>query len=547
MGVPGFFLWLIKKYKQSKFIFDKDCNLYDVSNIDALMIDANCMLHPSCFKILREYNHLKNTKQLQYKMLDEIINYLKHIIEFVDPKKLIYIAIDGVAPIAKIKQQRMRRFKSVKTNSLYNNIKRKHKKDVPFFWNNSAITPGTKFMDQITDTINKFIENNNYKCSIIFSSANEPAEGEHKLLQYIRNNNNNYTYSVYGLDADLIFLSLSANKNNITLVRESTTRENQLEFVSIDALKNSILQEIKDRIENNNINNIEYKLNDELIIKDFIFICYFLGNDFLPHIPSIDIKCYNKEVQNGLDLLLQAYTKVYTDLADNLLIMDNGVIKYNQLFLQSFLEYLSLFENNFFVNLYNSKKFYRKCQSDDPYDREMHNIDNLYFPIKNKINLGKDTPELWKYRYYKQYYFSETNQKEIIQYACFKYFEGLIWVANYYFNKCCSWEWYYPFDHAPFISDMAVFFKKYDMDKITFNLGKPLKPIEQLLNVLPPQSNYLLPDKYQYLMTHYKSPIIDLYPIDYQLDMLYKKKYWQCIPILPDLDIERVKKAVQSI
>ena len=85
---------------------------------------------------------------------------------------------------------------------------------------------------------------------------------------------------------------------------------------------------------------------------------------------------------------------------------------------------------------------------------------------------------------------------------------------------------------------MAIYFKKYDMDKVQFKLGKPLNPTEQLLNVLPPQSNYLIPEKYRFLMTSYNSPIIDLYPIDYRLDMLYKRKYWECIPILPDLDIK---------
>ena len=85
------------------------------------------------------------------------------------------------------------------------------------------------------------------------------------------------------------------------------------------------------------------------------------------------------------------------------------------------------------------------------------------------------------------------------------------------------------------------------MDKATFEKGNALKPIEQLLSVLPPQSNFLLPDKYKWLMTSPKSPIIHLYPRDYDLDMLYKRQYWQCIPILPELEINNVKQAVKSI
>ena len=109
------------------------------------------------------------------------------MIEYVNPKNLVYIAIDGVAPIAKIKQQRSRRFKSVKDKFLFNNIKKKHGKDVGNNWNNSAITPGTDFMDKITASIIEFCETYKKKdLKIIFSTANTPSEGEHKLLQYIK-------------------------------------------------------------------------------------------------------------------------------------------------------------------------------------------------------------------------------------------------------------------------------------------------------------------------------------------------------------------------
>ena len=122
----------------------------------------------------------------------------------------------------------------------------------------------------------------------------------------------------------------------------------ELQFVSIDTLKKCILQEINDY-------NGEV-LDKESVIRDFVFICYFLEM-ILPHIPSIDIKCYDKEVTNGIDLLLQAYSNVYTEIKEYLLIFDeDNNIKYNQVFLQSFLEYISSFENDFFIHLYNSKK-----------------------------------------------------------------------------------------------------------------------------------------------------------------------------------------------
>ena len=48
-------------------------------------------------------------------------------------------------------------------------------------------------------------------------------------------------------------------------------------------------------------------------------------------------------------------------------------------------------------------------------------------------------------------------------------------------------------------------------------------------------------------MKSYKSPIIYLYPNNYELDMLHKRKYWECIPILPNLDIQNVQKSLKLV
>ena len=35
------------------------------------------------------------------------------------------------------------------------------------------------------------------------------------------------------------------------------------------------------------------------------------------------------------------------------------------------------------------------------------------------------------------------------------YMIGLKWVIMYYLHKCPSWDWYYMYDHAPFLTDMV--------------------------------------------------------------------------------------------
>jgi len=268
MGVPGMFLWLSQK--KSDFIL----NTLDV-NIDYLMLDLNCKIHPICFKIKNENLDLFCIKTLEEKQINAIIDETKKLIDIINPKIGIYIAIDGVAPLAKIKQQRFRRYKSIADKKLFDNIKKKHNKSITdMFWNNSAITPGTKFMEKLHIKILEFIKNSNRK-NIIYSSCYEPSEGEHKLLQFIKSNLQ-YSYVVYGLDADLIFLSLASQSEKIYLMRESNeidsrNKSNDLKYVDIELMKNYIYQIIQNKI----INNIFFLFEVCFCLFLCIFVCFF--------------------------------------------------------------------------------------------------------------------------------------------------------------------------------------------------------------------------------------------------------------------------------
>ena len=105
------FLWLSKK--NNNFIKNK----LEV-NIDFLMLDLNCKIHPTCFRIIKENPDITCIEKLEFKMINAIINEIEGLINMINPVKGIYIAVDGVAPVAKIKQQRIRRFKTIADNKL---------------------------------------------------------------------------------------------------------------------------------------------------------------------------------------------------------------------------------------------------------------------------------------------------------------------------------------------------------------------------------------------------------------------------------------------
>jgi len=137
MGVPLMMSYLIRKYKKSNFVFKEK-----VEDIDWFLIDTNCLIHPICFQVLADHqdNDNINFKSLENKMMIAVIEYIEKLIQHVDPKVGVYIAIDGPVPAAKMKQQRQRRFRSVLDKVIFDKLKKKYNKEIVYYWNNSSIS-----------------------------------------------------------------------------------------------------------------------------------------------------------------------------------------------------------------------------------------------------------------------------------------------------------------------------------------------------------------------------------------------------------------------
>ena len=148
-------------------------------------------------------------------------------------------------------------------------------------------------------------------------------------------------------------------------------------------------------------------------------------------------------------------------------------------------------------------------------------------------------------RYYKHYF--NVTPDEIDRYSknmVYHYCRGLKWVTEYYFDKCPSWKWYFPYDHPPFLEDISK--HKINFNSIKFVEGEPLSPNEQLLCVLPKQSYYLVPDFLQKVMLNVNSSLAHLYPEQFEQDLINKKQYWMAIPDLPPLRDRSCTKNLQK-
>ncbi len=202
MGIPSYFSFIVKNH--INIIKKLSTNPIRVDN---LYLDCNSIIYDSVYKL----DASVLSSDIVNAIINNVINSIKEYIKQLNPTNSIMIAFDGVAPVAKLEQQRSRRFKSLYTNNIAKSILKKTDADP---WNTTAITPGTVFMKTLDERVKKaFNEPSQFNLnSIIFSGSNEYGEGEHKIFKHIRDNSTDHQNKntvIYGLDADLIMLSIN--------------------------------------------------------------------------------------------------------------------------------------------------------------------------------------------------------------------------------------------------------------------------------------------------------------------------------------------------
>jgi 5'-3' exonuclease len=165
---------------------------------------------------------------------------------------------------------------------------------------------------------------------------------------------------------------------------------------------------------------------------------------------------------------------------------------------------------------------------------------NIQFDQSQEFSIVDDTGKI---RFYVEK--MGITSEESLEVACKEYIKGWEWVYNYYFYENISWDWYYPNHFAPFFADLArVNMNKKSSDEVShFSKGKPLRPMEQLLAVLPPKSKHLLPKCLQGTFEKFK----EMYPMDFKIDMFQKCMDWQALSILPFIKIENIRLSYEEV
>ena len=526
MGVPKFFKWLTDNYPKTIFFDEK-------MQVENLFIDANCAIHPCC-------HPPENPPKNEEEMFTRVCDYLLKLINVSKPTELVYIAIDGVAPVAKIVQQRMRRFKAIKEKQMKNKILEDNNHDpLPETWDHNAITPGTSFMYELNSRLSTFFKKNADKINaknIIFSDSSVPGEGEHKIMNYIRKNSlQDSVNCIYGLDADLIMLALVLKSDNVYLLRETIQfyktpcNKYPFQYLSIGTLRKAFNEELQ-RLIGDNIFELDKCIND------FIMMCFMLGNDFLPSLPSLKIG------HNGLDTLLDNYCSLFKTTREYLTNEEH----INKFQLKKLLEKIAEREQQDLMKIYNKSTV--KRLTPNPNDKKalldsVQIVDDKYI---DKIRLGQPG---YRDRFYYNYFKispSENDFNKSLKVITQNYFDGLAWTLKYYTVGCPDWHWCYRYHQSILPNDFVKVFELLNFSK-TFNENKPINQFTQLLSVLPSESGHLVPSQLLDKMTNDESELIDLFPTEYNLDYMGNKFLWQCHPILPIPDIKRIISAVEKI
>lgn len=235
---------------------------------------------------------------------------------------------------------------------------------------------GTGFMAKLSQQLRYFVnkkisEDTDWQgCEIVLSGHEVPGEGEHKIMEYIRNAkaqpgyNQNVRHCLYGLDADLIMLGLLSHDPHFCLLREEVTfgrasksKSKELEHQNFYLLHLCIVREYlaMEFQELHTREGLSFPFDLERVIDDFILMAFFVGNDFLPNLPGLHIN------EGALANMFGIYKKVLPQCGGY--INENGVINLERLRL--LLEEIKKFELMNFESDVSDENWFASKQMED--------------------------------------------------------------------------------------------------------------------------------------------------------------------------------------
>ena len=490
MGIPAYFSYIIKSHVH--VLLSAITIQQQYGNLNHLYMDCNSIV----YDVYHECTKTNPNPSFE-EIVDGVLQNIKEIVQMISPTKSVYIAFDGVAPMSKMKQQKMRRLRtSMEQPATDNSI----------IFKTYMITPGTRFMKYLSRRIFEIIHQiSNKNIQIFISTSDEAGEGEHKMMQHIRT----YSYpqdtaAIYGLDSDLIMLALYHQKyfRNLFVFREAPEffkdripiqfqHPKEPYFIDIGAFTRSIDQEITHPSKEISITN-KYT--------SYVFLCFLLGNDFLPHFPALNLRT------NGIQILMDIYHNLpvkYTQLVvwsegykpsttkfkggvatEEFLDHTTSICKLQWDSFSYFLQQLAKIEHEMLLQEYDIRNKQHKRYFPETTTEEKNNsLQNAPIQLRGEESYISPRDIGWQTRYYKTLFGWKKPQREDIDRVCYNYLQGIEWVLLYYTVGCPDWKWKYEYDYPPLFVDLYAYLHSNFDSKLS--IGLPCTVDEQMNFVLP--------------------------------------------------------------
>tara|TARA_Y100001935_G_scaffold145155_3_gene119949 strand:- start:2130 stop:3773 length:1644 start_codon:yes stop_codon:yes gene_type:complete len=539
MGIPSYFSYIVKQHR-------KIVKKYDRKNmvIHNLYMDCNSLIYDAARELeesikdntSKANNNKKYVSSFETKLIGNVCAKITHYMRLLEPRCRVYIAFDGVAPVAKLDQQRNRRYKSGFQARILSKLGVTQSKNT---WNTVAITPGTNFMSKLGKAVTRRFENPSEfgVDEIVVSSSREVGEGEHKIYEYIRKNSShhgNTTTVIYGLDADLIMLTLNHLHlaPSMYLYRETphfigtidqSLNPNESYMLDIPLFGNVLARELNDNKEPDTLQ----KRNR---VFDYIFLCFLLGNDFLPHFPALNIRT------TGIDRLLSAYRKVIGTTNENLVNGTKIVWKnVRKLIMELAAHEEKMIQEEYTIRDKQSKGMVRRRMEPEQAFLSVPLLDRREETYINPYECG------WEGRYYHtllRVNIDEERRKQISR----NYLEGLEWTFKYYTEGCVDWRWTYNYDYPPLLTDLSKHIPYFDTTLVPKRDTRAVSELVQLSYVLPGESLGLLPKSIE-------TALLVAYPESYtdkhEFCWAFCKYFWEAHAHIPKVNIEELEEIVK--
>lgn len=512
MGVPRFFQFIQKYFPDTI----NHVNLHHQVDfqVDNFYIDSNGLIHTAVREVffppkestyaprLAKKSKLTKKKPCIKDVFNHVATTIDKLVHLVRPQHLLFVAIDGSAPMAKQSQQRQRRFVSAQNTD----------DSVFSIFDKNVITPGTEFMEKLSKFLTDFFQTKTQTdalwkpLTVHFTDSDQAGEGEHKIITFIRELKNKHSirHCMYGLDADLFMLALSTHCPHFHLLREDISMNDihNCYFYTADV---GMLQDLLFSL-------WDISGGDKTrFINDFIFMCFFVGNDFLHHLPMFH------DLLWSIPFMLDTRKQILSG------------------------EYITTPDGNGF-NLKKLLKFLKHIEPAEPKALADLNHDNTFsYPaINSSMQNGTLNLSIFKPHYYKK-----ANVSNVMDW-CREYIQGLEWVNFYYHNRPNNWHWLYPFHYTPLVSDLIVFLSgNAKLKKVSNITTQPIDPYEQLLCVLPRKSHHAIPEKLRSIPD--EPDIRPFYPDSFSIDIEGKTREWQGTAIIPFLNYDLLHSYYSSI